>query len=890
MKRIFASNPVNRTMYILTFALLMLLTVSCRDDFYEVNKPSWLGESIYEQLQQGYKDSTGVVYTFNNFIKLIDELEYTEVLRKTGSKTLFVADDKAFEKFYASNRWGVSSYSQLTTAQKKLILNSAMINNAYLVELMSSTVGPIEGQALRRNTAVSVLDTITYEKHDQLPENANWNRFREKGIYIVKDNTIPPMVHFLQKQMNFKNITDDDFSVIFNGKTRVKNDAYIYDRKIVVRDITCKNGYVNILDGVLIPPSNMAEMIRTAPETGIFSRILERYAAPYYDDNITKAYKLLNPEFTDSIFVKKYFAERSSNGSNLSNPKGELQAGYLEFDPGWNTYTMSSTAGMQTDMGVVFAPSDEIMNKFFYDGGGKFLTEKFGRIEDIPNDRLDDLLRNLMKTSFLGALPGKFPEILDDGKEPMGISKNDVVKTYIANNGVVYVTNKIYAPASYVAVTAPTLVNDYMKVISWGVKKLQFDAYLLSMDSYYSFIVPWDLSEPLNEKMGKGMYYIDPVSLGKAQPEIFKFWYHTQTNAVRATAYKYTPDTIPGKMGTIGDSIRVVTDLEINDRMDDILDYHIVVGNIEDGKEYYRTKGGGQIKVNGTGTGMKIMGGGSLENGQQPTVNRIYDQTKQTNGRGNGKTYITDQVLQPSAKSVYKILDDDSKSKNPKFNEFFQLLQGNDEATAEEIKKYQIFYTDPSYAGLDLNVKFFNTYHYTVYVPTNEAVREAISQGLPTWDIIKKETDQVLKDSLTTVLVNFLRYHFQDNSLFVNGATSSIVAYETAAFSTTGKKTYYKLYTKLAPGKLTLYSDPNDASTAVNVITSDPAKYNIMAREYKFNNKDREKATQIETSSFASIHQIDKVLLYEKDQLKKMRNLVNRSAAVKKANVKRLSK
>lgn len=885
MKRIFATNRRARKVYILYFAFIMLLSGACRDDYYEVNKPSWLGESIYEQLQQGYKDSTGVVYTFKNFVKLIDELEYTEVLRKTGSKTLFVADDKAFERFFASNPWRVTSYEQLTTAQKKLILNSAMINNAYLVELMSNTVGPVEGQALRRSTAVSVLDSITYERPDYLPENANWDRFREKGIYIVKDNTTPPMVHFLPKQMRFKNVTDDDFSVIFNGKTRAKNDAYIFDRKIIVRDITCKNGYINILDGVLVPPSNMAEIIRTAPETGIFSRILERYAAPYYDDNLTKAYKLLHPEFTDSIFVKKYFAERSSNGANLSNPRGELQAGYLEFDPGWNTYTMSNTAGMQTDMGVIFAPSDEIMNKFFYEGGGKFLTEKFGRIENIPNDRLDDLLRNLMKTSFLGALPGKFPEILDDGKEPMGISKGDVVRSYIANNGVVYVTNKIYAPASYVAVTAPTLVNDQMKIVSWAVKKLQFDAYLLSMDSYYSFIVPWDVSEPLNEKMGAGMYYIDPVSLGKAQPEIFRFWYHTKTNTVKATAYKYDPNT-----GVIGDSIRLVSDLEINDRMDDFLDYHIVVGDIEDGKEYYRTKGGGQLKIKGTGKGMKIMGGGNIENEQQPKVTRIYDQTKQTNGRGNGKTYVVDQVLQPSVKSVYKILDEDSKSENPKFNEFFKLLQGNDEATEAELKKYQIFYTDPSYAGLDLNVKFFNTYHYTVYIPTNEAVRAAIDAGLPTWDIIKQETDQVLKDSLTSLLVNFLRYHFQDNSLFVNGSTSSLVAYETAAYSTTGKKTYYKLYTKLAPGKLTLYSDPNDPSTAVHVVTSDPTKYNIMAREYKFNNKDREKATQIETSSFASIHQIDKVLLYDKNQLKKMRSLVNRSAAVKKANVKRLSK
>ena len=49
--------------------------------------PSWLGSSIYDYLQ-----SEG---TFTNTVKLIDDLGYAEVLAKTGSKTLFVADDAA---------------------------------------------------------------------------------------------------------------------------------------------------------------------------------------------------------------------------------------------------------------------------------------------------------------------------------------------------------------------------------------------------------------------------------------------------------------------------------------------------------------------------------------------------------------------------------------------------------------------------------------------------------------------------------------------------------------------------------------------------------------------------------------------------------------------------
>ena len=53
---------------------------SCKDDYkLDDGNPSWLGSSIYEYLQtQG---------NYKNFVNLIDDLDYAEVLSKTGSKT-----------------------------------------------------------------------------------------------------------------------------------------------------------------------------------------------------------------------------------------------------------------------------------------------------------------------------------------------------------------------------------------------------------------------------------------------------------------------------------------------------------------------------------------------------------------------------------------------------------------------------------------------------------------------------------------------------------------------------------------------------------------------------------------------------------------------------------
>ena len=61
---------------------------SCRDEYYyDDREPDFLGASIYD-----YLESEG---RFNYFMKVIEDLNYKEVLAKTGSKTLFVADRKS---------------------------------------------------------------------------------------------------------------------------------------------------------------------------------------------------------------------------------------------------------------------------------------------------------------------------------------------------------------------------------------------------------------------------------------------------------------------------------------------------------------------------------------------------------------------------------------------------------------------------------------------------------------------------------------------------------------------------------------------------------------------------------------------------------------------------
>ena len=113
----------------------------------------------------------------------------------------------------------------------------------------------------------------------------------------------------------------------------------------------------------------------------------------------------------------------------------------------------------------------------------------------------------------------------------------------------------------------------------------------------------------------------------------------------------------------------------------------------------------------------------------------------------------------------------------------------------KELKKYTVFVDDN---GPDFNVQFFNNYRYTIFVPTEMAIDDAISKGLPTWDSILDDYHSLPKDDednyiLThedsirlqakiTYLINFVRYHFIDNSVFVDKSEMPITDYVTASF------------------------------------------------------------------------------------------------------------
>lgn len=811
------------------------MVTSCKDDLL-TGTPEWLGSSIYEELESR-GNFTQTLALINDPMFLTDdqrakgetETEYAKTLRRTGSRTLFVADDEAWARYFKKK--GVRGMSDLSAADKKMLFKSAMVNSAYLIELLSNkstnNAEPLQGACLRRESLQDPMDRVPVLKPDQFPEllptrvDASnkqidyWGYLRGRdSILIMQDENSQSMIHFLPDYMASKNITNDDYKILTNGVANDVTKSYINGQLVVEQDVTCQNGYIHVLSEVPEPLDNMANVIGQKPQFSIFSKLLDRYSYPEYSAQATATYNSLynlTTGRTDSVFVKRYFNSDNSNsrGNNSHNSfstgTSTIKANtLLLFDPGWNRYRVYTGAGnldFQDDAAAMLVPTDEAMQRFF---DGSALKERYANWDEVPDNVVDKLLNNHMLSSFSATVPSKFNQLKNSAGDEMGITTADVDSCFTCNNGVIYQLNTVFTAPEYKSVFFPAIIRGttdmstiynavYASNSAWTLGDYQ--AYLNSTASKYSFIIPMN---------GAMLNYVDPVTLLRQQDDggsvMYEFYMdENNPDVVSAHAYNYTRDEETDSLVKTDLAITRAqpTSAMIQNRLRNLLDNTIIVQTeaepaFHQGQNIYVSRSGAPVIVEFGADGQVTALGGSAEyeKGQLIPVERIYNQLE--NG-GNGISYVVSTLPTPTNTSPYAALADSVN--HPDFSLFKSLLQGC------SFMKNTIVGSEKSWqVTLDNAIEMLNAYHYTMYVPSNDEVQQLINDGkLPTWDdfddwsdylnhpedttYTKAEVDSI-QHIIRSTIENFVRYHIHDNSVYFDGTPISNQAYETQNLDT----------------------------------------------------------------------------------------------------------
>ncbi len=784
-----------------------------------------------------YDDSSSILsklrskgnYTY--FLRLVQEDDYwTDQMNGATDLTVFAANDDNWRRFFEKNAnrlspdpWRTAtSYEALTADQKRALLLSAVAN---------ANAG--SDDAIRTKSEAAGLEALQHLSGSEVPfnycttEKWYWERFHESkggnGIWLAVDSCFRYTSFFTPEKIKKLGITEQDYAILFPGAAnRIANGIDIVEQE------TATNGTIQSVAAPLTPLQSMADVIRTNGKTNIFSHLLDRYSAPFYSPVLTEAYKTMHPEFTDSIFIKRYFSNNNYSvkagyarydmdlGANYlfePGPDGTYQkynpylpdinrlyigsTPSLKFDPGWAGYYEDWAP--EKDMAAMFVPSDDALWRYFTEGAGQSFIEYyyakkgtadeipytkpttqeelFQQIDCIPVGTLVALVNYGMQRSFFGSVPSKWSKLTDDAMAPLFDNTNEVRTQLntclLANNGVVYVMDGVYLPADYSSVTAPAFISNTCKVMKSAIydnyMNLNYYAYLKAPMQDITFFLPTD--EALR-------YYYDPISMKSRQPRVIEFSYSGGSNPIKLQFYYYycPYNKNNGEIGTISASpisgANSYDYAEVINRLKDILYSHTIVNDgtqdIHSRNEYYRTLGGDVVKVVRDASGNIIGAKGTfqLENERQgidtdtPGVTECIVQNSYES-LSNGQTYTLNAPLVPTYRSLYSIMTNDANMHSTEedgfggetpYSEFYKLcsvdedaiigcgiVDGNLSRTQRQtaLKRYMTFISDK---GLDYNLAYLsgNT-PYTVYIPTNEAVRAAIAQGLPTWEDISED-------------------------------------------------------------------------------------------------------------------------------------------------------
>lgn len=829
--------------YYMVFVLgLSLLASSCSDRFAdeENNEPSWLGPNVYDYLEQRGD--------CRYFCQLIQDCGYYESMKRTGSNTLFFSPDSCFESFFRSpdavNK-GYTSYDKLPQSMKYLMLRSCMVENAQLIERLSQT--DHGGTLFRRTTLMELEDSIPVVTYEQMPKNGYFERYKDTDLKMLMDATQWTLVQFFPEVMSALKITDGDMKTICGADASI-DQTYLFQSRIVRKDITCKNGYLHELDKICLVPDNMAGYIRSESRLSAFNHLMDRFCEPVLYRTTTAG---------ERIYELRYFNESAAH-PHRTDIDGRISPGTLYFDPGWNLYQYgssgsSSNNAYEGDMAAMFVPTNEAMAEFFSSdpsAEGHDIYESFGgKWDSVPDQIAADLVKNHQLSSFVNSTPSHFATLKDMAGYDMEITADNIVGTYVARNGVVYLINKVLPPLDYRSVMGPVKVDQGLKIfnLAMGDNYCQFQYYLRSLKSTYNFFVTPD--EYMNN-------YLDPISAGYSGARMNSIWdyrLNPNTNSIEAVI----------RNGATGDSIGINTSGGISgaltSRLTDILNQQTLVGEVSPSQEWYITKGYAPIRL--VWSGGKVVAAQGAGNAAPINVVEEYEKT-------NGTTRYLKGILRTSPNSMYAMLRQHagtsaSGSIDDKFKSFYDMCE-----------YCGLFEKNPtsSCAAIDYRLSFLSQYHYSIYVPSNNGVNAAIADGvvpsindienctLTTEEEAASRDLNEKKDSLRQLMIRFIRYHVQDYSIIKGGQLENEGEFLSATLNNITHK-FYPIFVDQDGSGIELLDNYNYLrrrnGQSFQKVKIDSGLNNIMVRDLVVNSAATTAATGIETYSYSVMHLLE---------------------------------
>lgn len=878
------------------------------------------GSTLYDNLQAlgNYTTYLRLIDSFDGIQRAFkneltdDELEY---MGSIDTLTVFAPNDEAFARFFAHNAWtdgqgnAISSYEQLSGSQRFSLICMSYIpgfvtaNNLHVNENVKGNLRLYTWGYDRqfnlvpyKHTGGTDINTFPPDDNSNIDYAKELNQHIMDGVWIgygtVGDNTGALAYRggtmiWNDDYWQYNGLSHDDLVFIGAADTEGSEHIKIGNAHITQPNQRCKNGYLHLVDEVVVPQPNLMcalAQARWGGKCSLASSLVQRFNYLKYD-----------PDYA-------YYEEQIFNdGDSAMTVRNSL------LD---RVVTTSQTP-------AIILPTDEALKAFLLATDNPLW--QFGINQDnyydmlmsLPREVLQPFVKEWFRTSFTDVLPSRYSNMRSAKGHQLlaGVTTPEAYKLAVqqvitAADGIIVVVDAVpnaedlrneltfVKLAGRVAGAALTANDRYEG--ERRTSPFSTDYQREMHNKSFTMFVPTDAGL---EQYG----LVDPMSMASNNRVSWRYWSLTPDSissngtrqiAVAARAYRYDYKEV--RNTETARPLAAIYSSNANDDcangnfgpvkrqlLTDMLDQHIVLQDVNSllntQRHWYLSRSGMPIYMKEhTNTNIVVNGGMQIDLNEKDVADK-HDCTLQFVGQNStGTSVFIDRPMQPTTQNVYQRLQS-----NDAFSMFFDCANALNGAydlknqlfdieTSEALnRKYTIFADfSGSYARYGnantMLVNFFHNFNYTIFVPTNEGMQKAIAEGLPTIESIEQFVEESLDgngqlpddkreqaQARYLTLLNFLKYHFCDKSYFLEPDLESgdIEQTTTACIDASNQQA---LTADINSGNGMLMV--RDASNRYKAVKPDLA--NIIARDAEFNN-DPTRARYIRSASNVVLHGID---------------------------------
>lgn len=877
------------------------------------------GSTLYDNLQ--------ALGNYTTYLRLIDSFggiqrafknEVTDDERKYNGSidtlTVFAPNDEAFARFFAHNAWtdeqgnAISSYEQLSDGQKR-----ALIYVSYIPGFVTANSLHVSGSfrgyhrlysydrqfnlVPYKHTGGTDINTFPPDSYSYIDYAKELNQHIVDGVWIgygtIGNNTDGAFAYsggtmiWNDDYWQYNGLSHDDLAFIGAADPEGSGHITIGNAHITQPNQRCKNGYLHLVDEVVVPQPNLMYALAQARWGGkcsLASSLVQRFNYLKYD-----------PEYT-------YYKEQMFNdGDSAMTVRNSLLDRVVT--------TLQTPA--------IILPTDEALKAFLLTTDNPLRS--FGINQDnyydmlmsLPREVLQPFVKEWFRTSFTDVLPSRYSNMRSAKGHQLlaGVTSPEAYKlavqqVILAVDGIIVVVDAVpnaedlrneltfVKLAGRVAGAALTANDRYEG--ERRTSPFSTDYQREMHNKSFTMFVPTDAGL---EQYG----LVDPISMASNNRVSWRYWSLTPDSissngtcqiAVAARAYRYdynkvrntetdrplsaTYSSYANENCATGNYGPIKRQL-----LTDMLDQHIVLQDVNSllntPRRWYLSRSGMPIYMKEhTDLNIVVNGGMQIDLNRRDAADK-HDCIMQLVGQNStGTSVVIDRPMQPTTQNVYQRLQS-----NDAFSMFFDCANALNGAydlknqlfdieTSEALnRKYTIFADfSGSYARYGnantMLVNFFHNFNYTIFVPTNEGMQKAIAEGLPTIESIEQFVEESLDgngqlpddkreqaQARYLTLLNFLKYHFCDKSYFLEPDLESGDTEQTTT-ACIDASNQQALTADINSGNGMLMV--RDASNRYKAVKPDLA--NIIARDAEFNN-DPTRAKYILSASNVVLHGID---------------------------------